>query len=166
MAEEDGASFNLAWPARVFGALIGTGRDRLAARWTDDAGLAPQPRGRPHHASRSAGKRVRPRRYFSADGRPKLTLREWCLNMVPRIRIRRQGSCQTSPEHFQQCAEFPLLRNRGLRALAVTVLPIPFASAPPCNRQPRIWRSAHLRRNYFDKTFSCVHLHGVIVSSG
>ena len=54
MAEEDGASFNLAWPARVFGALIGTGRDRLAARWTDDAGLAPQPRGRPHHAIAAA----------------------------------------------------------------------------------------------------------------
>jgi hypothetical protein len=35
--------------------------------------------------------------------------------------------CQASPEHFQQCAEFPLLRNRGLRALAVTVLPIPLA---------------------------------------
>src|SRR5215831_19171413 len=54
MAEEDGASFNLAWPARVFGALIGAGRDRLAARWTDDAGLAPQPRGRPHHAIAAA----------------------------------------------------------------------------------------------------------------
>jgi hypothetical protein len=35
--------------------------------------------------------------------------------------------CQASPEHFQQCAEFPLLRNRGLRALAVTVLLIPLA---------------------------------------
>src|SRR5262249_14971324 len=44
----------LTWPARVFGALIGTGRDRLAARWTDDAGLAPQPRGRPHHAIAAA----------------------------------------------------------------------------------------------------------------
>jgi hypothetical protein len=31
--------------------------------------------------SRSAGKRFRPRRYFSADDRPKLTLREWCLNL-------------------------------------------------------------------------------------
>jgi hypothetical protein len=29
-----------------------------------------------------------------------------------------------------------------------------------------LWRSAHLRRNYLDNTFSCVHLHGVIVSSG
>src|SRR6516165_2183091 len=49
------------------------------------------------------------------------------LNMVPRIRIRRQGSCQASAEHFQQCAEFLLLRNRGLGPLAVTVLPIPLA---------------------------------------
>jgi hypothetical protein len=31
---------------------------------------------------------------------------------------------QASPEHFQQCAEFLLLRNRGLRALAVSVLAI------------------------------------------
>ena len=78
MAEEDGASFNLAWPARVFGALIGTGRDRLAARWTDDCrSRAAAARPSASCDSRSAGKRVRPRRYFSADGRPKLTLREW-----------------------------------------------------------------------------------------
>jgi hypothetical protein len=37
--------------------------------------------------------------------------------------------CQASPEHFQQCAEFPLLRNRGLGPLAVTVLPIPIADS-------------------------------------
>src|SRR6516164_6487527 len=49
------------------------------------------------------------------------------LNMVPRICTRRQGSCLASTEHFQQCAEFPPLRNRGLGPLAVTVLPIPFA---------------------------------------
>jgi len=30
--------------------------------------------------------------------------------------------CQASTEHFEQCAEFPLLRNRGLGPLAVTVL--------------------------------------------
>src|SRR6516225_12241780 len=36
-------------------------------------------------------------------------------------------SCQASTEHFQQCAEFPLLGNRGLGPLAVTVLPMPFA---------------------------------------
>jgi hypothetical protein len=36
-------------------------------------------------------------------------------------------SCQASAEHFQQRAEFLLLRNRGLGPLAVTVLPIPLA---------------------------------------
>jgi hypothetical protein len=36
-------------------------------------------------------------------------------------------SCQASAEHFEQCAEFLPLRNRGLGSLAVTVLPIPLA---------------------------------------
>jgi hypothetical protein len=36
-------------------------------------------------------------------------------------------SCQASAEHFQQCAEFLLLSNRGLGPLAVTVLPIALA---------------------------------------
>jgi hypothetical protein len=36
-------------------------------------------------------------------------------------------SYQPSTEHFQQCAEFLPLRNRGLGTLAVTVLPIPLA---------------------------------------
>jgi hypothetical protein len=36
-------------------------------------------------------------------------------------------SRQAVAEHFQQCAEFPLLRNRVFGPLAVTVLPIPFA---------------------------------------
>jgi hypothetical protein len=35
--------------------------------------------------------------------------------------------CQAVAKHSQQCAESPLLRNRGLGALAMTVLPIPFA---------------------------------------
>ena len=39
--------------------------------------------------------------------------------------------CQASAEHFQQCAEFLPLRNRGLGPLAVTVLPIPLASRAP-----------------------------------
>jgi hypothetical protein len=47
--------------------------------------------------------------------------------MVPRIRTRRQGSCQASAKHFQQCAEFLPLRNRGFGTLTVTILPIPFA---------------------------------------
>jgi len=43
--------------------------------------------------------------------------------------------CQASAEHLEECAEFWLLRNRGLRALAVTELPIPLArraAATPC----------------------------------
>ena len=31
--------------------------------------------------------------------------------------------CQTSAQHFQQCAEFLPLRNRGLGPLAVSILP-------------------------------------------
>src|SRR5262249_58351893 len=43
--------------------------------------------------------------------------------------------CQASAEHFQQCAESPLLRNRGLGVLAVAVLAIPLtrsAAATVC----------------------------------
>ena len=36
-------------------------------------------------------------------------------------------SHQPSTEHFQQCAEFLPLRNRGLGTLAMTVLPVSFA---------------------------------------
>jgi hypothetical protein len=36
-------------------------------------------------------------------------------------------SGQARTEHFQQCAEFPLFRNRRLGPLAVTVLAIPLA---------------------------------------
>src|SRR5262249_61452932 len=36
-------------------------------------------------------------------------------------------SCQASTEHLEECAEFPLLRNRRLGPLAVTVLPITLA---------------------------------------
>ena len=39
----------------------------------------------------------------------------------------RTDSCQANAEHFQQCAEFALFRNRGLGSLAVTILPISFA---------------------------------------
>jgi len=47
--------------------------------------------------------------------------------MVPRVRTRRQGSRRARAEHLEQCAEFLLLRNRGLGPLAVTVLPISLA---------------------------------------
>jgi hypothetical protein len=36
-------------------------------------------------------------------------------------------SPQASAKHFQQCAEFLPLRNRGFGTLAVTILPVPFA---------------------------------------
>jgi len=36
-------------------------------------------------------------------------------------RVAQDCLCQATAEHFQQCAEFALLRNRGLGALAVTV---------------------------------------------
>jgi hypothetical protein len=38
-------------------------------------------------------------------------------------------SGQASTEHFEQCAEFALLRNRGLGPLAVTVLANPSGRA-------------------------------------
>jgi hypothetical protein len=44
-------------------------------------------------------------------------------------------SCQLSAEHFEQCAEFPLLRNHDLGPLAVAVLAIPLtrsAAATVC----------------------------------
>jgi hypothetical protein len=37
-------------------------------------------------------------------------------------------SPQASAKHFQQCVEFLPLRNRLLSPLAVTILPVPFAS--------------------------------------
>ena len=57
----------------------------------------------------------------------------------------RTDSCQASAEHFQQCAEFPLLRNRALGSLAVTVLPHrvarrAFATANP--EQHAVWSVA------------------------
>jgi hypothetical protein len=41
--------------------------------------------------------------------------------------------CYPALEHFQQCAEFLPLRNRGLGALAVAVLPIPLARRAAAN---------------------------------
>ena len=41
---------------------------------------------------------------------------------------RQNCSRQASPEHFQQCAKFLPLRNRGVGPLAVTILPIALAS--------------------------------------
>jgi hypothetical protein len=57
-------------------------------------------------------------------------------------------SCQASAEHFQQCAEFLPLRNRGLGPLAVTILPIALApGGPPASNGTRAARrSGMLRR--------------------
>ena len=49
--------------------------------------------------------------------------------------------CQASAEHFQQCAEFPLLCNRGLGPLAVMVLPIALAGIADISGQPLSPRS-------------------------
>ena len=48
---------------------------------------------------------------------------------------------QPSPEHFQQCAEFPPLRNRRLGPFAVTILPIPLAGIADVSGQPLSPRS-------------------------
>ena len=40
---------------------------------------------------------------------------------------RQNCSRQASPEHFQQCAKFLPLRNRGLGPLAATVLSVALA---------------------------------------
>jgi hypothetical protein len=50
-----------------------------------------------------------------------------CPSMTPAQAPDFTYSCQASAKHFQQCAKFPLLRNRGLCALAITVLALPFA---------------------------------------
>jgi hypothetical protein len=57
-------------------------------------------------------------------------------------------SCQAGAEHFQQCAEFPLLRNRSLRALAVTVLPIPLARWAAKTRPSPCSGAFHKRLNW------------------
>src|SRR5262252_5763095 len=57
--------------------------------------------------------------------------RAGCPSMMPAQALDFTYPCQASAEHFQQCAEFLPLRNRGLGPLAVTVLPIPFARRAP-----------------------------------
>jgi hypothetical protein len=57
-------------------------------------------------------------------------------------------SCQASAEHFQQCAESPLLRNRGLGSLAVTVLPIALARRPAATACAAMQSAASLFRRW------------------
>ena len=56
--------------------------------------------------------------------------------------------CEASAEHSQQCAEFLLLRNRGLGPLAVTVLPIPLARRPAATACAAVQSTAPLFRRW------------------
>src|SRR6516162_6309631 len=76
-----------------------------------------------------------------------------CPSMMPAQSPDFTYSCQASTEHFQQCAEFPLLRNRGLGAIAMTVLAISLtrrgtatacAAVQSTARFFRCWRPAGL----------------------
>jgi len=57
-------------------------------------------------------------------------------------------SCQPSAKHFQQCAEFLPLRNRGLGPLAVTVLPIPLAGRGTATSCAAVQSTAPLFRRW------------------
>jgi hypothetical protein len=57
-------------------------------------------------------------------------------------------SCQASTEHFEQCAEFALLRNRGLGALAVTVLAIALARRAAATTCAAVQSAAPLFRRW------------------
>src|SRR5947208_466178 len=57
-------------------------------------------------------------------------------------------SRQTGAEHFQQCAQFALLRNRGLGPLAVTVLPVPLACRPAAIACAAVQSTAPLFRRW------------------
>src|SRR5262245_12376074 len=75
-------------------------------------------------------------------------LKEGCTNHAPsdvfHVRPARI-SYQASAEHFEQCAEFPLLCNRGLGPLAVTrppTSPIFVTATPRCalsQARPLLW---------------------------
>ena len=62
--------------------------------------------------------------------------------------------CQASAEHFQQCAEFLPLRNRGLGPLTVPVLPVPFARRAAATACAAVQSTAPFfvagERQYFD----------------
>jgi len=55
---------------------------------------------------------------------------------------------QSRPEHFQQRAELPALRNSSLRPLAVAVLPIPFARWPSATYCPSVQATSPLLRRW------------------
>ena len=57
-------------------------------------------------------------------------------------------SCQASTEHFEQCAEFLPLRNRGLRPLAMTVLAIALARRAAATTCAAVQSAAPLFRRW------------------
>jgi hypothetical protein len=57
-------------------------------------------------------------------------------------------SRQASAKHFQQCAEFLPLRNRGLGPLAVTVLPVPLARRAAASACAAVQSTAPLFRRW------------------
>src|SRR5215831_6970176 len=81
--------------------------------------------------------------------------------------------CQASAKHFQQCAESPPLRNRGLGPLAVTVLPIPFARRPAATACAAVQSAAAFLRRWRSARFpavgsrpalpGCLELYGLLV---
>lgn len=83
-------------------------------------------------------------------------------------------SCQASAEHLEQCAEFLLLRNRGLGSLAVTVLPVALARRGTTTACAAVQSTASLFRRWRPAGLpapgsrsaltGCLKLHGLLVS--
>src|SRR6516164_3246106 len=127
---------SIASSSRYSGA-IGTRRSHILAGTTDGPGLADHavPVGRWCHSLRkSVCVSMRPGSTLwchlaaksleiSTNGliRSESRRRPVCPSIVPAQARDFTCSCKASTEHFEQCAEFALLRNRGLGALAVTV---------------------------------------------
>ena len=61
---------------------------------------------------------------------------------------RQNCSRQASPEHFQQCAKFLPLCNRGVGPLAVTILPIPLARRAAATACAAVQSTAPLFRRW------------------
>ena len=73
------------------------------------------------------GRAVQFQRAFGELKAPNYPPHDWPRYFMLCIRIILFVHYQASAEHFQQCAEYLPLRNRGLGPLAVKVLPIPLA---------------------------------------
>ena len=66
--------------------------------------------------------------------------RRWLLEFTCHV--------MASAQHFEQCAELALLRNRGLGALAVTVLPIALARRAAATACAAVQSTAPLFRRW------------------